>query len=202
MNSMKYILLLLASFGLSRAENWPQWRGPSLDGVSNETGVPTNWSTTENVTWKLELPSRSGSTPIIWNEFIFLNVADGDNLELWELDRASGKVLWKKPMAAGNFKINKHNMSSPSPVTDGKTIWVMTGTGVIKAFDFEGKEMWSRDVQKDYGKFGLNWGYGSSPLLYKGALYVEVLHGMKTNDPSYLLRIDGKTGKTLHRVER
>ena len=82
---------------------------------------------------KLELPSRSGSTPIIWGEFIFLNVADGDNLEFWALDRASGKVRWKKPMAAGNFKINKHNMSSPSPVTDGKTIWVMTGTGVIKA---------------------------------------------------------------------
>ena len=64
MSTMKYILLLIASFGLSHAENWPQWRGPSLDGVSKETGVPTKWSTTENISWKLELPSRSGSTPI------------------------------------------------------------------------------------------------------------------------------------------
>ncbi len=84
-------------------------------------------------------------------------------------------------------------MSSPSPVTDGRNVWVMTGTGILKAFDFTGKELWMRDIQKDYGAFGLNWGYASSPLLHEGALYVQVLHGMKTDDPSYVLRIDGKT---------
>ena len=81
-------------------------------------------------------------------------------------------------------------MSSPSPVTDGTDVWVMTGTGILKAFDFAGKELWARDIQKDYGAFGLNWGYGSSPLLHGDSLYVQVLHGMKTDDPSYLLRID------------
>ncbi len=199
---MKNVLLLFVALSLLHAENWPQWRGPSLDGSSHEVGLPVKWSTTENITWKLELPSRSGSTPIIWGEFIFLNVADGDNLEFWALDRNDGKVRWKKPLAGGNFKINKHNMSTPSPVTDGKTVWAMTGTGIIKAFEFDGKELWARDVQKDYGKFGLNWGYGSSPLLYKGSLFVQVLHGMKTSDPSYLLKIDGKTGKTTQKVER
>ena len=78
----------------------------------------------------------------------------------------------------------------------------MTGTGILKAFDFKGSELWMRDIQKDYGRFGLNWGYASSPLLYEDALYVQVLHGMKTDDPSYLLRIDKKTGKTVWRVER
>ena len=199
---MKSFCLLFACFGILSAENWPQWRGPSLDGISKETGLPTKWSPTENVSWKLEMPSRSGSTPIIWGEYIFLNVADGDNLEFWALDRNDGKVRWKKPFGVGNFKINKHNMSTPSPVTDGKTVWAMTGTGIIKAFQFDGKELWTRDVQKEYGKFGLNWGYGSSPLLYKGSLFVEVLHGMKTDDPSYLLKLDGSTGKTLHKVER
>ena len=62
---------------------------------------------------------------------------------------------------------------------------VMTGTGILKAFDFEGNERWSRDIPADYGDFGLNWGYASSPLLHDGALYVQVLHGMKTDDPSY-----------------
>jgi outer membrane protein assembly factor BamB len=81
-------------------------------------------------------------------------------------------------------------------------VWVMTGVGVLKAFDFKGKELWARDIQKDYGKFGLNWGYASSPLLHEGDLYVQVLHGMKTDDPSYLLRINGKTGKTVWRQER
>ena len=93
-------------------------------------------------------------------------------------------------------------MSSPSPVTDGSSVWVMTGTGILKAFDFTGKELWSRDIQKDYGRFGLNWGYGSSPLLYEDSLYVQVLHGMKTNDPSYLMRISKANGRTIWRVER
>jgi outer membrane protein assembly factor BamB len=93
-------------------------------------------------------------------------------------------------------------MSSPSPVTDGQTIWVMTGVGVLKAFDFKGQELWARDIQQDYGRFGLNWGYASSPLLHGGQLYVQVLHGMKTDDPSYVLRIDAKSGKTVWRVER
>jgi len=148
------------------------------------------------------MPSWTGATPIIWGERIFLNVAEGDNLYLWCVDRAKGELLWKKHLSAGNTKMRKQNMSSPSPVTDGKNVWVMTGTGILKAFDFSGAELWARDVQKDYGRFGLNWGYASSPLLFEEALYVQVLHGMKTDDPSYVMRIDKKTGKTLWKVER
>src|SRR5215510_4982144 len=186
----------------SWAENWPQWRGPRLDGTSAEKGLPLKWTTQDSVAWKLALPDRSGSTPIVWGDRIFLNVAEGDALELWCVDRKDGNVRWKRPLGGGNVVMRKQNMSSPSPVTDGTRVWVMTGTGVLKAFDFEGKEAWARDIQKDYGAFGLNWGYASSPLLYDDALYVQVLHGMKTDDPSYLLRIDKKTGKTVWRVER
>lgn len=196
------VALLAAALSSAYAGNWPQWRGPSGDGVSTETNLPSKWNNTENVTWKLPMPSRSGSTPAIWGERIFLNVADGDNLEAWCVDRNNAKILWKRPIGGGNYKINKQNMSSPSPITDGTTVWFLTGTGILKAFDFDGKELWSRDIQKDYGRFGLNWGYGSSPLLHKGSLYVPVLHGMKTDDPSYLLRIDAKTGKTIFRQER
>jgi outer membrane protein assembly factor BamB len=187
------------------ADNWPQWRGPDLNGVSREKGLPIKWSPTENIAWKLLLPSRSGATPIIWNDYIFLNVAlqeaTGD-LELWCVDRNTGEVLWKKPLSGGNNMQRKQNMSSPSPVTDGTTVWVMTGTGILKAFDFKGTELWARDIQKEYGRFGLNWGYASSPLLHRGALYVQVLHGMKTDHPSYILKIDGKAGKTIWRVDR
>ncbi len=198
------VLAVLAVATIS-AENWPQWRGPELNGVSPAKGLPTKWSTTENVAWKLAMPGRSGSTPIIWGEHIFLNVGTADatgDLELWTLDRNTGKVLWKGPIAGGNRTERKQNMSSPSPVTDGQTVWVMTGVGVLKAFDLKGKELWARDIQKDYGEFGLNWGYASSPLLHDGDLYVQVLHGMKTDDPSYVMRVEGKTGKTLWRVER
>ena len=187
------------------AENWPHWRGPSHNGVSGETGLPVKWSPTENVGWKLPMPSRTGATPIIWGNVIFLNVATEEktgDLELWAVDRAKGEILWKRPVAGGNNMQRKQNMSSPSPVTDGRTVWVMTGVGVLKAFDFKGTELWKRDIQQDYGQFGLNWGYASSPLLHEGALYVQVLHGMKTDDPSYILKIDAKSGKTLWRVER
>ncbi|MPY86879.1 MAG: PQQ-binding-like beta-propeller repeat protein [Luteitalea sp.] len=196
------VVVVLAAGVVLEAENWPQWRGPQANGVSAEKGLPVSWSTTENIAWKLTMPEFSGSTPIVWGERIFLNTADGDELQLWVLDRAKGDVLWKRTLGSGNFKIRKQNMSSPSPITDGEQVWVMTGTGILKAFDFNARELWSRDIQKDYGAFGLNWGYASSPLLYDGALFVQVLHGMKTDDPSYVLRIDAKTGKTVWRIER
>jgi len=198
-------LVAVATAATLSAENWPQWRGPAKDGVSTERGLPLKWSTTENIAWKLAMPGRSGSTPIIWDETIFLNIGTADrsgDLELWALDRADGRIRWKKHIAGGNHVERKQNMSSPSPVTDGQTVWVMTGVGILKAFDFSGKELWMRDIQKDYGRFGLNWGYASSPLLYDGDLFVQVLHGMKTDDPSYLLRVEGKSGKTLWRTER
>jgi outer membrane protein assembly factor BamB len=148
------------------------------------------------------MPSWSGSTPIIWRDSIFLNVAEGGNLFLWRVDRKTGTVSWKQPLGGGDVKMRKQNMSSPSPVTDGRSVYVMTGTGILKGFDFSGKELWSRDIQKDYGEFGLNWGYASSPLLLDDALYVQVLHGMKTDAPSYVMRIDKKTGKTVWKVDR
>lgn len=187
------------------ADNWPQWRGPSLNGASSETNLPIKWSGTENIAWKLAVPSRSGATPIVWGNRIFLNVALQDasgDLELWCVDRTKGDILWKKPLGGGNNRQRKQNMSSPSPVTDGAHVWVMTGTGILKAFDFGGNEIWTRDIQREYGRFGLNWGYASSPLLHGDALYVQVLHGMKTDDPSYVLRIDTASGRTVWKVER
>lgn len=198
--SAAFMALLLAASSL--ADNWPQWRGPFLNGISSEKNLPTRWSTEENVTWKLAMPSWTGATPIIWGERIFLNVAEGNDLYLWCVERTKGQLLWKKHLSAGNTKMRKQNMSSPSPVTDGKNVWVMTGTGILKAFDFNGAELWTRDVQKDNGRFGLNWGYASSPLLYEDALFVQVLHGMRTDDPSYVMRIDNKSGKTVWKVER
>ena len=162
--------------------------GRRQNGISPEKSLPLKWSAAEGVTWKLAMPTLSGSTPIIWGDSIFLSVAEGadegDPLSLWCVNRADGAVRWKQPMDTGNHKVRKGDMTSPSPVTDGKTVWLLTGTGVISAFDFAGKELWTRDLQKDYGKLGLNHGYGSSPLLYDGDLFVQVLHGMNTDDPS------------------
>ena len=184
------------------AENWPQWRGPLLNGLSREANLPVRWSKTEGLSWALALPALSGSTPIVWNDRIFLNVADGAGLQLWCVDRRNGAVMWKRPTGSGNRQIRKQNMSSPSPVTDGTHVWVMTGTGVLRAFDFDGQERWMRDLQRDYGLFGQLYGYGSSPLLFEDSLYVQVLHGSHTAEPSYLVRLDKVSGKTIWKVER
>jgi outer membrane protein assembly factor BamB len=193
---------LVALLASTVSADWPQWRGPNLNGVSEERGLPVKWSAAEGVAWKLAMPDRSGSTPIVWGERVFLNVAEGDDLSLWCVDRSKGAVVWKRRLGGGNTRMRKQNMSSPSPVTDGRAVWVMTGTGVLKGFDFEGRELWARDIQKEYGAFGLNFGYASSPLLHEDSLYVQVLHGMNTDEPSYVLRVDKKTGRTLWRVER
>jgi outer membrane protein assembly factor BamB len=202
-------ILLACAVAPVGAENWPHWRGPSHNGISGETNLPVKWTQTENILWKLPMPALSGSTPIIWGDRIFLNVADAlpdtghtPSLHLWCVDRLKGTIQWQRPLGGGNRMQRKQNQSTPSPVTDGTNVWVMTGTGILKAFDFTGQEIWHRDIQKDYGPFGLNWGYGSSPLLYGDSLFVQVLHGMRTDDPSYLLRIDKATGKTTWRVER
>jgi outer membrane protein assembly factor BamB len=199
------LFIVTLSAGLLAADNWPQWRGPELNGLSKEVGLVRTWSPTTNIAWKLPTPSRTGSTPIVWGNTIFLNVATAEfsgNLELWALDREKQAVTWKKPLGSGNRAGQKQNMSTPSPVTDGRTVWVMTGTGILKAFDFAGTEKWVRDIQKDYGRFGLGFGYASSPLLLDGDVFVQVLHGLNTNDPSYVLRIDGATGKSEWKVER
>jgi len=201
--------LVVASLVPLRAENWPHWRGPQRNGISGETNLPVKWSAADGVIWKLPMPAMSGSTPIVWGDRIFLNVADplpesgeGPSLHLWCVDRAKGTQLWTRPLGRGNRMQRKQNMSTPSPVTDGVNVWVMTGTGILKAFDLTGREIWTRDIQADYGRFGLNWGYGSSPLLHGDALFVQVLHGMRTDDPSYLLRLDKASGRTIWRVER
>jgi outer membrane protein assembly factor BamB len=86
----------------ANAENWPQWRGPTLNGVSSDLNLPVTWTKTENVVWRLPLPAFSGSTPIVWQDRIFLNIADQKNLLLWAVDRNTGRPVWQKHLSGGN----------------------------------------------------------------------------------------------------
>ena len=201
MRALLAVTVLLA--GPAAAADWPHWRGPQHTGASQEKGLPVKWSATENVAWATDLPGHAAASPIVVGDRIFITVPEGNVVQLWCLDRATGKLKFKVPMGSNEGHAHKkHNMGTPSPVWDGQRLVTMTGNGVLKAFDLNGKELWSRDLQKEYGPFGLNWGYGSSPLLVDGGLYVQVLHGMNTDEPSYVLRIDPATGKNRWRVER
>ena len=196
------VLALASLVSTTSGTDWPYWRGPDRNGVSAATNLPTRWSASENIVWKLALPETSGATPIISGDHLFLNVAQGKELSLWAVSRQDGQILWRQHLDGRNVEKRKGNMSSPSPVTDGKSVWVMTGTGVLTAVDFSGSRLWQRDLQAEYGEFGINHGYSSSPLLHQSTLFVQVLHGFLTDDPSYVMAIDGASGKTLWRVER
>src|SRR6202030_112625 len=119
-NRAALLVCLMCAAPLARAENWPAWRGPSANGISGETNLPVRWSKTENITWRLALPAWSGSTAIVWGEPIFLSVAEGRDLFLWSVDRTGGAPAWKGRLGGGNHQERKQNMSSPSPVTDGR----------------------------------------------------------------------------------
>ena len=200
-------------FTLSAA-NWPQWRGPDFNGSSPEKHLPSSWSTTEGVLWKAALPGPAGSTPIVWKNHVFVTSPDTEkNLALIALDRKTGKVLWQKTVAEGDRTVGRNNMASPSPVTDGKLVITMFGTSDIAAFDFSGKEIWKRNLGRDFGKLAVMWIYGSSPMLHDGKLYVQVLqrdnpadyaHAVDGNPKreSYLLCMDPKTGKDIWRHVR
>ena len=200
----------LLSAGPVRAENWAQWRGPNMNGTSNEKNLPSIWSKTENVAWATAMPGTTASTPIIWGDRVFTSAANKSK-ELLAIcvDAKTGKVLWSDKTGTDRRTAgSNHNMASPSPVTDGKSVFFLFGTGDTVAYDFAGKRLWSRDIEKDYGPFIVKWGYGSSPLLHDGKVYVLAMQNKKPGEygvkghpagvvDSYLLALDAATGKTL-----
>ncbi len=210
------LLLTLATFAplMSRAENWPQWRGPFFNGSTTESGLPTQWSKTENVVWVAPLPGKGNATPVVWGDSVFVTSPDAEkNLLLFCIDATSGKVRWQQRVVpGGDFQKGKNNACSPSVVTDGKLAIATFATGDIAAFDFAGRKVWSRALAKEFGRFSCMWIYGSSPLLYREKLYVQVLqrdlptyqHSLddKPNRESFLLCLDSQTGKTLWRQIR
>jgi outer membrane protein assembly factor BamB len=112
---MKNLVLLTALTVVLRVvpamtEQWPQWRGPMLNGVSAEKNLPVRWSTTQNVTWKLAMTQESGSTPIVWGEHVFLSAGEGGELSLWAVDRNRGSIRWKRSLGGGNRRMMKQQM--------------------------------------------------------------------------------------------
>lgn len=198
--------------GVAAAENWPQWRGPSFNGSTTETGLPDVFSPTENVKWVVPMPGVSGATPAVWGDRVFVSSVDSGTGDLVAicLDARTGKTLWRKPVGKDR-KVARNNMASPSPVTDGKVVCFAYGTGEMHAFDFDGKPRWSRDLEKDHGHNALMFGYSSSPLLHKGRLYVIAIRNKRQDrygvapaaaSDSYLLAIDPATGKDLWKQVR
>lgn len=206
------------------ADNWPQWRGPDGTGVSQELDLPIVWHESRGIVWKTPLPAWGTSTPAIWGEAVFVTSHTAENeLLLLRLDAKTGEIVWKQIVGSGEAPRDRgkskgpsrdkqkfhqlHNLASPSPVTDGKTVAVHFGNGDLAAFDFEGKRLWQRNLQEDYGGYTIWWGHANSPVLYKD-LVISVCMQDSLADlrdkpvESYVVAHDLRSGKERWKLTR
>lgn len=189
--------LLIACTGAC-ADNWPQWRGPDGTGRAAGTGYPISFSPIENVQWITDLPGRSGSTPVVWEDFIVVTTPVDEKDGVVCLNRA-GTLLWTTTL--GQARAGKHRNgtgSNPSPVTDGESIFVYFKSGEIAALDFDGRIRWRKNLQSLYGEDTLWWDVGSSPVLTKDNVVYTVLH----TGESYLVAFDKQTGDLVWKQDR
>jgi len=210
-------LLLLAAAIPALAGNWPQWRGPSGDGVSDDTKLPLKWDEKTNIVWKCPLP-EGASTPCIWSDAIFLTAMDGEKLFFLRINKTSGKVEWSKEVGSGTMRRgspkrkehtfhNLHNMASPSPVTDGERVIIHFGNGDLTSYDFDGKQQWTQNLQKDHGGYSIWWGHANSPVIWKDLVISVCMQDplddlQKVPAESYLVAHDKKTGTQKWKVMR
>mgnify|MGYP003643637786 FL=1 len=220
---LTFCLTLMMSSPL-QAENWPSWRGPTQNGISTEKGIPTEFAgeDSKNVAWKVALPGPAGATPVVWGDRIFLTspvveyVVNEDGVKapkeqpqplMLMCFNTSGKELWSRQIAESSqtARGDEGNAASPSPVTDGEHVWSFMGTGDLACFDFDGNEIWSFNVQDRYGKFDIQFGMTSTPVVEGDYLYMAILHGsMSSGETGYakIIRIDKRTGKANYAVDR
>ncbi len=206
------VLLLMIVAAPASAGNWPQWRGPAGDGVSTEKGLPLKWSESDCVVWKCDLPGEGASTPAVWGSAVFVTAQKAEDLLLLRINSGDGKIVWQRTVGHGTV-VRKtarprgeqkfhplQNLASPSPVTDGRRVFVHFGNGDLAAYDLDGNALWHRNLQMDHGKYTIWWGHANSPVLYRD-LVINVCMQDSLSDlheepgVSYLVAYDQKTGE-------
>lgn len=207
-----FCTVFVQSAASQEQSTWPRFRGPDGTGVSTAVGVPTHWSETENIAWKTEIPGSGWSSPIVWKDHIFVTATteEGTHCHVLALDRSSGKVLWNKMVFTQEAR-NKHvknTDATPTPVTDGETVYALFSSGGFVALDFKGNVLWENHDVVFYSQHGL----GTSPILYKDLLITSFdpsfngepkgLGWQTPWDQAFILALDKATGKERWRGKR
>ena len=216
---MRLVVLFFFVAGLIRAENWPGWRGPSGDGVSAGKGIPTKWSSTENIAWKIAVPGEGHSSPIVWGDKVFLtsSLTEKNKRILLCIDRLSGQTVWQRDVVQSPPEtIHRLNSrASGTPATDGKQVYVTfmraegdeviapnvgserlitPGKIIVAAYDLDGNEKWKTNV----GDFLSAHGFNTCPVLFEDLL---ILNGDHDGD-AYLVALDRQSGRQRWRTRR
>lgn len=219
MNRIRYLCSFLwflgaaaVSVGPCFAENWPCFRGPTGQGVSQEKNLPLTWSLRENLAWRTQIPGIGWSSPIVWENRVFLTSAtpDGTSCHLLCLDTAQGKILWDKEVfrQAANRKMAENSHATPTPVTDGKRVYAAYNGGRIVAVDFNGNVVWDWRDKQFVSKHGL----AASPILYgdklimpfdgNGPADIDNIGYRIAWDGAFVVALDKRTGQEKWRAKR
>jgi outer membrane protein assembly factor BamB len=217
------IACILVTVVNSSGASWPQFRGADSLGVSENASLPDRWGTNENIAWKIELPGRGWSSPIVWNDRVFVTtvVSEGEMeapkkglyfggerkeaptaTHRWMvlcLDLKSGRELWRQEAHRGIPPTGLHvknTYASETPVTDGERLYCYFGNAGLFCYDLNGKKLWSTNWPPVKTRYG--WGTAASPVLHDGRLFIV----NDNDDKSFAVALDAKTGRQLWRVDR
>lgn len=210
-NDICFAVLFVLLSPIASADNWGHWRGPIGNGTALKASPPTEWSSTKNVKWKVEVPGIGSSSPVVWGDQVFVTTAvskgGGDARSLTTLEfqllcfeRKTGNLVWEKTavVAKPHEETHKTNgFASASPCTDGEHVYAHFGSRGLYCYSMSGDLIWKRD---DFGKMQTrnSFGEGSSPTLEGNMILVPWDH----EGPSALFALDKLTGKTIWKTDR
>jgi outer membrane protein assembly factor BamB len=230
------LLLVPILVSTVRADDWPTWRGPNGTGVTNESGLPVQWSDASGLAWRAKLPGTGVSSPVVAGPHVYVtsqigasrrragnhptlvqgadagerNLSGGSSapqdgqvrFAVTAYRWTDGSRAWHHEIRAEGTLVDvhdKHNLSSPSPITDGRTVFAWFGTGQVVALDASsGTPRWSKHLGQEYGAFQINWGHASSPALHGNLLILPCYH----ESGSYLLALDTENGSVRWKRDR
>lgn len=214
MRGASYLLVFLFSLVTSittNAENWTRFRGPNGQGISSESGLPVEWSSEDNVAWKTKIPGSAWSSPIAYDDHLFLTTAteEGASCRVICVDRKSGELKWNVEVhrQVPGAKRRENSYATPTPVTDGKRVYAVFSDGAIVAVDFDGNKVWKNTDVEFYSLHGL----GASPIIagdqlimpFDGSSQSEQKVGWKTPwENAVVLSVDTASGKTRWKGSR
>lgn len=206
----RVMVVLCSLVSMASAADWSQFRGPDTAGVSTESGVPTTWTATENLAWKINLPGPGTSSPVFHGQQILITCYSGHNVpgadmgepadlrrHLIALDRKTGELRWNTPLQPALPEQDRirdgHGYASSTPVVDDHRIYCFFGKSGIFAFDHQGKQLWQADVGD--GLHG--WGSAASPVLFDDLLIVNA-----SVESESVIAFDAASGKERWRVRK